>query len=122
MVYNCVLYVYYWDINKIDSVSIPDYFEADFANFVWSGHYKTEKYVSKKYHSLEEMVSDYHKAILQTKQKARPIFFHNTQPIEMAYQIYEDYLKRLTTKSNGDEGHVCRPSPVQINTVYNIST
>ncbi len=113
MVYHCVLYVYYWDINKIDSVAIPDYFQADHSNFVWRGDYKTEKYFSKKYHSLGEMVLDYHKAILQTKQKARPIFLNNNQPIGIADQIYEDYLKGLTTK---------RHSQVQINTVYNLST
>ena len=89
MSYHCTLHVVYE--SEDEKYTIPEEFEID--DTERNGSCRVEVYVSKKYNSLEEMLPDYHHALVVSKQEARADFYCNNRLLPE--KIYKDYLQRL---------------------------
>ena len=90
MSYHCTLHVIYWGDEKYP---IPDYF--DLQDVVCRRDCVTEKYISKKYASLDEMLKDYRNALLITHQQPAPNFYFNDIRLPYCLDLYNCYIKQL---------------------------
>ena len=89
MSYHCTVHVLYESDDE--KYTIPEHFEI--GEMTCNGSSRVEIYVSKKYNSLEEMLPDYHHALVVSKQEARADLYYNNRLLPES--IYKDYLKKL---------------------------
>ena len=92
MSYHCTLQIIYWGDEKY---AIPDCFKLESRDPIQRCNCITEKYISKKYDSLDEMIKDYHNAVVASRQRPPQNFYFNDIHLPRCYELYMDYIKQL---------------------------